>query len=48
MVLFLLTLSKSLPKKRIIMPVGVTTIKNTIPITMGDIMEPFTIYWLHF
>jgi hypothetical protein len=30
------------------MPVGVTTIKNTIPITMGDIMEPFTIYWLHF
>ena len=40
MVLFLLILNKSLPKKRIIMPVGVTTIKNTIPITIGDTIEP--------
>ena len=38
--LFLLILSASLPKKRIIKPIGVTTIKNTIPITMGDIIEP--------
>ena len=38
--LFLLILSISLPKKRIIKPIGVTTIKNTMPITMGDIMEP--------
>jgi len=40
MVLFLLIFSKSLPKKRIIKPIGVTTIKNTAPITMGDIIEP--------
>ena len=40
MVLFLLILSKSFPKKRIIKPTGVTTIKNTIPITMGDTMKP--------
>ena len=38
--LFLLILSTSLPKKRIIRPVGVTTIKNTIPITTGDTIEP--------
>ena len=40
MVLFLLILSKSLPKKRIIKPIGVTTIKNTAPITIGDTIEP--------
>ena len=40
MVLFLLILSKSLPKKRIIKPTGVTTIKNTAPITIGDTIEP--------
>ena len=40
MVLFLLILSKSLPKKRIIIPVGVTTKKNTNPITNGDTIEP--------
>ena len=40
MVLFLLIFSKSLPKKRIIKPTGVTTIKNTAPITMGDTIEP--------
>ncbi len=40
MVLFLLILSKSLPKKRIITPIGVTTIKNTAPITIGDAIEP--------
>jgi len=39
-ILFLLTLNKSLPKKRIIRPIGVTTIKNTIPITIGDTIEP--------
>ena len=38
--LLLLILSKSLPKKRIVRPTGVTTIKNTMPITMGDIIEP--------
>ncbi len=38
--LFLLILSKSLPKKRIIKPTRVTIIKNTAPITMGDIIEP--------
>ena len=40
MVLFLLILSKSLPAKRIITPIGVTTIKNTAPITIGDTIEP--------
>ena len=40
MVLFLLIFNKSFPKKRIIRPTGVTTIKNTAPITMGDTMEP--------
>ena len=45
--LFLLILSTSLPKKRIIKPIGVTTIKNTIPITMGDITEPKKIPNLH-
>ena len=40
MVLFLLILSKSFPRKRIIMPTGVTTKKYTIPITIGDAMEP--------
>ena len=40
MVLFLLILSKSLPKKRIINPTGVTTIKNIIPITIGEATEP--------
>ena len=40
MVLFLLILSKSLPAKRIIKPIGVTTIKNNAPITMGDTIEP--------
>ena len=38
--LLLLILNKSFPKKRIIKPIGVTTIKNTMPITMGDIIEP--------
>jgi hypothetical protein len=40
MVLFLLILSKSFPKKRIIKPIGVTTIKNTAPITIGETIEP--------
>ena len=40
MVLFLLILSKSLPKKRIIKPIGVTTKKNTKPITTGDTITP--------
>ena len=40
MVLFLLILSKSFPRKRIIMPIGVTTTKNIIPITIGDTTEP--------
>ena len=39
-VLFLLILSKSLPKRRIIILVGVTTKKKTIPIIIGEIMEP--------
>ncbi len=38
--LLLLILSKSFPRKRIITPIGVTTKKNTIPITMGDTIEP--------
>jgi len=38
--LFLLILSISLPKKRIIRPIGVTTIKNTIPTTIGNTIEP--------
>ena len=38
--LFLLILSTSLPKKRIIRPIGVTTIKNTTPIRIGDTIEP--------
>ena len=38
--LFLLILSKSLPKKRIIKPSGVTAIKNTAPITIGNTIEP--------
>ena len=38
--LFLLILSKSLPRRRIIKPTGVTTIKNTAVITIGDTMEP--------
>ena len=40
MVLFLLILNKSFPRKRIIKPIGVTIIKNTAPITMGDTIEP--------
>ena len=40
LVLFLLILSKSFPNKRIIKPIGVTTIKNTAPITIGDTIEP--------
>ena len=40
MVLFLLILSKSLPKKRIIKPTGVTTIKNTGAITIDVTIEP--------
>ena len=39
-ILFLLTLNKSLPKKRIIRPIGVTIIKNTMPIIIGDTIEP--------
>ena len=38
--LFLLILSISLPKKRIIRPIGVTTIKNTIPTTIRNTIEP--------
>ena len=38
--LFLLILSKSLPNKRIIIPVGATIIKNTAPKTIGDTIEP--------
>jgi len=38
--LLLLILNKSFPKKRKIKPIGVTTIKNTAPITMGDTIEP--------
>ena len=45
--LLLLILSTSLPKKRIVRPTGVTTIKNTIPITMGDTIEPKKIPNLH-
>tara|TARA_B100000700_G_C14921585_1_gene797332 strand:- start:335 stop:712 length:378 start_codon:yes stop_codon:yes gene_type:complete len=40
MVLFLLILSKSLPNKRIIKPIGVTTIKNTTPMIRGEIIDP--------
>ena len=32
--------NKSLPKRRIIILVGVTTKKKTIPITIGETMEP--------
>ena len=38
--LLLLILSKSLPNKRIIIPIGVTTKKNTTPIIRGEIIEP--------
>jgi len=38
--LFLLILNKSLPNNRISKPVGVTTKKNTTPITTGDTIEP--------
>ena len=40
MVLFLLILNKSFPRKRIIKPIGVTIIKNTAPKTIGDTIEP--------
>ena len=40
MFLFLLILNKSFPRKRIIKPTGVTIIKNTAPITIGDTIEP--------
>ena len=40
-VLFILfDFNKSFPKRRIITPVGVTTKKNTIPITIGETMRP--------
>ena len=38
--LLLLILSKSFPKKRINIPIGVTTKKNTIPMIIGDTIEP--------
>ena len=38
--LLLLILNKSFPRRRIIKPTGVTTIKNTAPITIGDTIEP--------
>ena len=38
--IFLLVFSKSFPNKRINTPVGVTTIKYTIPITIGDTILP--------
>jgi len=40
---FLLTLNKSLPNKRIINPMGVTTIKKTTPITTGETILPKSI-----
>ena len=36
----LLVFNKSLPKKRINIPIGVTTKKYTIPITIGETMKP--------
>jgi len=36
----LLVFNKSLPNKRITMPIGVTTAKYTIPITIGEIIVP--------
>jgi len=39
-ILFLLILNKSLPKKRINKPIGVTTIKNITLIIIGDTIEP--------
>ena len=38
--LFLFKLSKSFPKIFIIKEIGVITIKNTIPITIGEIILP--------
>ena len=38
--LLLLIFNKSFPKKRIIKPIGVTTIKNTTPIMRGEIIDP--------
>ena len=32
--------NKSFPKKRISIPIGVTTIKYTIPITIGETITP--------
>jgi len=40
MFLFLFVLSKSFPKIRTIIPVGVTTKKNTTPIITGEIKLP--------
>ena len=36
----LFVLNKSLPKRRINTPIGVTTTKNTIPITKGETIVP--------
>ena len=38
--LLLLILNTSFPKKRITVPIGVTTIKKITPIIIGETMEP--------